>query len=47
MTNLTKDELASLTASVVTQVMQGGPSATPKASPFLAKGEKAEPSISR
>jgi hypothetical protein len=43
MTNLTKDELASLIASVVTQVMQGQ-SATPKtsSSKFLAKGEKAD-----
>jgi hypothetical protein len=43
MTSLSKDELASLVAAVVTQIMQGQ-SAAPKASSrFLPKGEKAEP----
>jgi hypothetical protein len=44
MTNLSKDELASLVAAVVTQIMQGQ-SATPKAvSHFLPKGSHAAPS---
>jgi hypothetical protein len=46
MTNLSKEDLASLIASVVTQVMQGQ-TATPKASSkptFLPKGSHAAPS---
>jgi hypothetical protein len=43
MGNLTQEQLAALIANVVSQVMQGQ-SATPKASPFVAKGERAAPS---
>jgi hypothetical protein len=43
MTNMTEQQLAALIASVVGQVL-AGQTAAPKASPFLAKGQRAAPS---